>query len=177
MKKIALGLVFFLAITLHSFAQEKTLTESITHYLNINGTKEQYNHAVTSLVDMLKKQYASKNVPGNVWEELNAEKPKAINQIKAMLASAYRSHFDKTEINEMIEFYESPTGRQMVKDQTQLSQEDRDNMAKFYNTETGKKILDKSDSLNKMVSEISESWSRNLYVEMTDKLAAKGYAL
>ncbi|WP_010522118.1 DUF2059 domain-containing protein [Aquimarina agarivorans] len=177
MKNRFIGLVLFFIISLQSIAQQPTLTESVTQYLNINGTTEQYEHAVSSLLVMLKQQYASKNVPDTVWDELSQHKPTAINQIKAMLVSAYRSHFDQVEINDMIDFYKTPTGQQMIKDQTKLTQEDRDKMSFFYNSPTGKKILDESDALNKSVSEISENWSRGLYKSMTALLAEKGYVL
>ncbi len=177
MKYKCFSLVLFLIFSLQSVAQESTLTESVTRYLNINGTTEQYEHAVSSLLVMLKQQYASKNVPDTVWEELSEQKPTAINQIKAMLVSTYRSHFDQVEINDMIKFYETPTGQQMIKDQTKLTQDDRDKMAFFYNSSTGKKILQESDVLNQSVSEISENWSRALYKSMTTRLAEKGYDL
>ncbi len=177
MKYKCLSLVLFLVLSLQSIAQETTLTESVTQYLNINGTTEQYEHAVSSLLVMLKQQYASKNVPEEVWEELSKQKPTAINQIKAMLVSTYRTHFDQIEINDMIKFYKTPTGQQMIKDQTKLTQNDRDKMAFFYNSATGQKILQESDALNQSVSEISENWSRGLYKSMTSKLAEQGYDL
>ncbi|WP_010177401.1 DUF2059 domain-containing protein [Aquimarina agarilytica] len=177
MKFKCFSLVLFLILSLQSTAQQSTLTESITQYLNINGTTEQYEHAVSSLLVMLKQQYVSKNVPETVWEELNQQKPTAINQIKAMLVSAYRTHFDQTEVNDMIEFYKTPTGQQMITDQTKLTQDDRDKMSFFYNSPTGKKILEESDALNQSVSEISENWSRALYKSMTARLTEKGYDL
>ena len=158
-------------------AQERNFTESINHYININGTTEQYSDAIDQLYIMLGKQYSDKNVPESVWSELKQEKGQALNQIKVMLASAYRSHFDHEDINTMIEFYESPAGRQYKVDPVQLSEDQKDQITFFYDSDTGKKLKNQSQSLNEMVSQISESWSSQLYLNSKEKLAAKGFQL
>jgi len=158
-------------------AQERNFTESINHYININGTTEQYSDAIDQLYIMLGKQYVDKNVPESVWNELKQEKGQALNQIKVMLASAYRSHFDHDNIKDLIEFYESPAGRQYKVDPVQLSIEQKDQITLFYDSVTGRKLKQQSVSLNEMVGQISQSWSTQLYLSMKEKLAAKGYEL
>ena len=177
MKKIILSfLVGFLSFS--TIAQkERNFTESINYYLSINGTEDQYKNAIDQLFVMLKQQYADKNIGENVWEELQAGNENSLNQIKVMLASAYRSHFDHEDLKNMIEFYESPAGRQLIVDPTAMNQDQKDKMTLFYGTPTGVKINEQKQSLHEMVAQISESWSSQLYLNMKEKLAVKGYEL
>ncbi len=177
MKKILLILIAFALASTQLFAQERTFTSSINHYININGTSEQYSDAIDQLFVMLKQQYVSQNVAATTWTELEGEKQNSLNQIKVMLASAYRSHFDHEDINNLIDFYESPAGRQYKVDPVQLSEEQKDQITLFYQSETGKKLKQQSVSLNEMVGQISQSWSTQLYLSMKEKLAAKGHQI
>ena len=177
MKKIFLTLVAFAFISTQAFSQERTFTSSINHYININGTSEQYSDAIDQLFVMLKKQYGSQGVEASTWSELEEGKENSLNQIKVMLASAYRSHFDHDNIKDLIEFYESPAGRQYKVDPVQLSIEQKDQITLFYDSVTGRKLKQQSVSLNEMVGQISQSWSTQLYLSMKEKLAAKGYEL
>jgi len=177
MKNTFLRLIVFVFICSQAIAQERTFTASINHYININGTSEQYSDAIDQLFIMLKKQYDSKKVDQATWSELETEKENALNQIKVMLASAYRSHFDHDNINDLINFYESPAGRQYKVDSVQLTEFQKDQITFFYQSDTGKKLQEQSTSLNKTVSQISESWSSQLYLKMKSKLANKGYEL
>ena len=179
MKKIFLPLIIsFFCISM--IAQEKrTFTESINYYLTINGTEKQYSSAIDQLFVMLKQQYADKNVDAAVWSALESEEEKelALNQIKVMLASAYRSHFESDDLEGMIEFYESPAGKQLLVDPTAMSQEQKDKMTIFYGTPAGIKLNEQKQSLAEMISQISESWSSRLYLSTKEKLATKGYDL
>jgi len=177
MKNIFLTLGATLFFCFQLVAQERNFTESINHYININGTSEQYSDAIDQLFIMLGKQYESKQVPTSVWDELKQEKNQSLSQIKVMLASAYRSHFDHDDIKALINFYESPAGRQYKVDPRQLSEEQKDQITLFYESYTGKKLKNQSQSLNEMVSQISESWSSQLYLGMKEKLTVKGFEL
>lgn len=177
MKKIFLTLVTLITISFQGMAQERNFTESINHYISINGTSEQYSDAIDQLFVMLKQQYQGVNVTEMVWDELKLEKEGSLNQIKVMLASAYRSHFEHDDIKAMIEFYETPAGRQFAVDPVQLSLEQKDEVTFFYNSYAGKKLQNQSESLKEMVGQISESWSSQLYMKTKEKLAVKGYEL
>ena len=175
MKKVFLALVTLFGVYFQGVAQERNFTESINHYISINGTSEQYSNAIDQLFVMLNQQYQGEAVPQAVWDELKLEKERSLNQILVMLASAYRSHFEHDDIKDMIKFYESPAGRQFLVDPVQLSEAQKDKVTLFYNSYTGKKLQNQSQSLKEMVSQISESWSSQLYMNTKEKLAVKGY--
>lgn len=177
MKKVFFTLVTIVCVYFQGVAQERNFTESINHYISINGTSKQYSDAIDQLFIMLNQQYQGHQITETVWNELKTEKQASLNQIMVMLASAYRSHFEHDDIKEMIVFYESPAGRQLLVDPVQLTTEQKDQVTFFYDSYTGKKLQNQSQSLKEMVSQISESWSSQLYMKMKEKLAVKGYEL
>ncbi len=157
-------------------AQEKrTFAESIHYYIDINGTSEQYDEAIDQLFIMLQNQYEDQQVPEETWEELKTEKQAALSQIKLMLASAYRTHFNHNQIKDCITFYESSAAKQYIEDPTQLSVDDRKTIGDFYNSETGHILQEKASILSKECASISENWSSQLYIKMKEKLSEKGY--
>ena len=169
--------IVFLFFSAGIKAQKTTYVEDTMKYLELNGTTKQYNQAVDQLFVMLKQQYATANIPDTVWAELETVKPQELIKIKSLLVSAYRGNFSQEEVQEMIEFYDSPAGRQLVVDPTAMSSEQKDAFTLFTQSEIGKKIGTSKESLSLMVSEVSELWSRDLYKNITEQLQSKGYAM
>ncbi|TVZ22750.1 hypothetical protein JM84_1660 [Dokdonia sp. Hel_I_63] len=175
MKKLYIAL--FLLTSLSGYAQEKTYHEEVLRYFQVNGTADQYSNATKGLFDLLKNQYASKNVPEAVWNELKTETPKQVDRVLNMLVSAYRGSYNQEDIQNMLAFYETDAGRQTLTDKTALNYEQQKEIAVFYNTPTGQKILTVEPDIAQNIGEISEIWSRDLYRMMVDKLAEKGYTM
>ena len=175
MKKLLLA-IFFIS-TLSIQAQETSYHEDVLAYFKVNGTEAQYSNATQGLFDLLKKQYASQNVPDAVWTELQEDNPKQVSRILNMLVSAYRGTYSHDDIKNMLAFYETGTGRQLLADRTALSYEQQKEASVFYNTPTGQKILMAEPDIAQNIGEISQIWSRDLYRSMVDKLAEKGYTM
>lgn len=175
MKKLLI--ILLLTMSFSSIAQEQSYHQEILKYFKINGTEVQYTNATTGLFDLLKRQYESKNVPSAVWTELEEEIPQAVDRILNMLVSAYRGSYNQEDIQNMLAFYETSTGSQLLKDKTALTSDQQKEASNFYNSTTGQKILESEEKIGKNISEISEIWSRDLYKMMVDKLAEKGYTM
>ncbi len=175
MRNRVFGLTLFL-VTI-ACVQQTSYQEELIKYFELNGTEKQYNAAIDQMFQLLKNQYNSQNVPENVWQELQEEKPLALDQIKLMLVPAYQSNFTQEDIQQLIAFYESDTGKQVVKDQASLTETQKEEFTSFLNSEIGLKVQDKSEALRKMVGEVSESWSSKLYRDMVEKLKAKGFTV
>ncbi|MFD0860721.1 DUF2059 domain-containing protein [Sungkyunkwania multivorans] len=171
--------LFFLVaiLPLISFAQtnSSSFVDNTLHYLRVNGTQELYEDAVDQLFVLLKQQYASQNVPESVWTELKESKTKSVNDLKAIMVSAYRAHFNNEDIKNMIAFYESDAGQQLKADRSKLTDEQRREVGVFYKTVAGQKIIDTQAELTKIVGQISQDWSSALYREMTGRLKEKGF--
>lgn len=149
--------------------------DKVIRYFEINGTENQYSMAIDQMFELLKNQYSAQQVPENVWSELQDHKVTALKDIKSLLVPVYQTNFEQEEIEQLILFYESATGKQVAKDQSSLTEKQKEEFAKFLVSEVGKKVQDRSETLQKMVGEVSESWSSKLYNEMVQKLNKKGF--
>lgn len=175
MKKLLIALFFTISLT--TIGQERAYHEDVLEYLEVNGTKAQYANAIDGLFELLKKQYAGVDVPETAWAELKEESPKQVDRILAMLVSAYRGTYEQEDIQNMLAFYKTDTGAQLLSDKTALNYDQQKEAAVFYNTVTGQKILSSEQQIGSRVGEVSEIWSRDLYRNMIDKLAEKGFMM
>ena len=174
-KKLLYIALFMCATTV--FSQQQSYRQAVLNYLEVNGTTQQYQQAVEQLFELLQQQFKDQDVPEAVWTELKKEGQPALQQIKAMLVSAYRGTFDGQEINDMLQFYGTAAGKQLTHDQTAMTENQKQEMANFFNTPTGQKILSSQQEISEKVGEVSEIWSRELYIRMIDKLAEQGFIL
>jgi len=175
MKIKSLLLTVFSLFCFSMIGQELSRQESIIKYLTINGTHAQYESAYDQMFDVLEQQFKGANVPAEVWTEVKSNKPMAINQVVSMLASAYRDSFNKNDINNLIDFYSTGTGQQVLQDPTKLTKEQNQELANFHGSVTGTKMFEVRPKLEKDIAQISEYWSRDLYKSTMDALLAKGY--
>jgi len=144
-------------------AQETDFTSEVATYLESNGTLDQYEYAYEELLKMLVKQYPKSESTANGWEYLQNNKKEAISEIQMELVPIYQQHFERSEIKEMTKFYQSPTGKQLTLDRSQMTTLQKEELNTFYNSVLGKKIIAKQTVLTQSISEISERWSRDLY--------------
>jgi len=146
-----------------AIAQEKPDEELVRHYLEANGSLHQYEFAYDQLLVMLNGQYAPNEANVDGWQYLKENKDEAITEMQSLLVPIYQSHFSTSDLTQMIAFYQTDTGRQMLKDRTQMSDTQKSKLNSYYNTEVGRKIIGKQDILSGAIGTASENWSRNLY--------------
>ena len=178
MKKFILPFLF-LIITSFTFAQSETVvdpySESVKQCLINNGTRDYYSTVVDEMFTMLQKQYAEKNVPESVWTELKDVKTETLNELSQMVVSAYRGHYTQDDLNKMNAMFTTETGKKMFKDPKSLTEPEKFKVNDFYNSEVGQKIIGSQESMNKIMSQVSEMWSSDLYQSVIAKLDEKGY--
>lgn len=175
MKKLLLSI--FILTSLSATAQDVSYHSIALKYLQTNGTATQYEGAIDQLFGLLKKQYAASNISEETWASLRSEASGEVDRILNMLVSAYRGTYEKEDLINMLAFYETPTGKQLLLDRTGLTHTQRQEAAAFFNSPSGQKIVTSEKEVGSRVSEVSELWSRDLYRNMTDKLAEKGFTL
>ncbi|WP_046758338.1 DUF2059 domain-containing protein [Kordia jejudonensis] len=176
MKNLCIAILFLCSLQ-HTVAQTDPYVENVKHYLAINGTQQQYEGAVDGMFTMLRKQFEAYKIPEAVWKELESVKSTQVDEVKAILVSAYKAYFSLNDIKNMIVFYESAAAKQMLADTTKLTNVQRQQIGNFYDSETGQKIIASKDGLAKIEGEISMQWSGELYKSVLNKLAEKGYSL
>ncbi|WP_040560030.1 DUF2059 domain-containing protein [Kordia algicida OT-1] len=176
MKKILIAAILFVSVYT-STAQTDPYVDNVKHYLTINGTQQQYEGAIDAMFDMLKKQFKSYDIPETVWKELQSDKKAQVEDVKAILVSAYKAYFTLNDIKKMTVFYESAAAKQMLADASKLTSKQREQIGNFYDSETGQKMIASKDGLAEIEGEISMQWSGELYKNVLRKLAEKGYSL
>ncbi|MDX1774734.1 DUF2059 domain-containing protein [Oceanihabitans sediminis] len=176
MKKLY-TLVLALLISFASFSQVDAYSEEVKKCINSNGTIGYYENVVDQMFAMLEQQYASQNVPESVWDELKGHKKASLEELSQMLVSAYRGHFTHQDVKNMNALYATKAGKNMFKEEGNLTEEDKEALTVFYRSETGQKITGSQDSMNEAMSKISEMWSRDFYRSVVEKLSEKGYNL
>lgn len=175
MKKILLSI--FILVSLIANAQEVSYHQLALKYLQTNGTVTQYEGAIDQLFSLLRQQYSGKNIPDTTWTVLRSDSSQEVDRVLNMLVSAYRGTYEKLDLVNMLAFYDTGAGKQLLEDKTALSYEQRKEASVFYNSPTGQKILSSEQAVGSRVAEVSEIWSRDLFRNITDKLAAKGFTL
>jgi len=171
---------FFL--TLFSFVcfsvvgQVDAFQQDIINYLKINGTQQQYSGAYDEMFDVLKRNFASANVPEKVWEELKTDKKESLEEVTNFLTFAYRKHFTQEEINAMMNFYSTSAAQKMVQQTGDLTEQDHQKIAAYYESDVAKKLDSKKAELAEDIAEISSHWSRDLFAAKMSELIKRGYA-
>lgn len=169
-------LLLFLTFSATSFAQVDDYSEDVKKCITSNGTMSYYENVMDQMYDMLKVQFTDANVPDAIWTEVRKGKKGAMNELAQMIVSAYRGHFTHQDVKNMNTLYASKAGKNMFKNNA-LSEGDKIVLNKFYETETGKKIIGSQDSITEAMSKISEIWSSGVYRGVISQLSEKGYNL
>jgi len=175
--KTIVSLLLLITISLSSFSQTDPYSEDVKICVKQNGTYDYYADVVDKMFIMLKQQYASKNVPVNVWKEVETVKSGSMDELSQMLVSAYRGYFSHDDVKKMNVLYASDAGQRMVNDAQNLSESNKVVLGQFYESDTGQKILESQDEMNKLMSKISEMWSSDMYRNVVAKLSEKGFTL
>lgn len=176
MKKLLL-IITLLLTTSMSFSQTDVYSEDIKTMIKRNGVHTYYANVVDEMFAMLKKQFASKNVPEDVWTDMEDVKKLEMDELSQMLVSAYRGYLSHKDVQELNAMYYTEAGKTMVFDAQNLSDDHRRELSGFYNTETGQKLLTAQPEIDKLMSKISEMWSSSMYKNVVKRLADRGFTL
>ena len=175
--KTFLSIFILLTVSITSFSQTDTYSEDVKICIKQNGTYDYYSNVVDQMFTMLKQQYASKNVPQSIWTEVEGVKSDSMDELSQMLVSAYSGYFSHDDIKKMKTLYKSNAGQTMVHDANNLSESDKEALSKFYESDTGQKILGSQDDMNKLMGKISEMWSSDMYRKVVAQLSDRGFTL
>lgn len=143
-------LFLFLFITLYTQAQAQNTTydKDVKHFIEINGTLDQYYGAIGQLSELLKSQYQDANVTESDWKEIDNLAQNSIASLSDDLVIVYKKFFTHAEIIELNKHYENEIMQRFVKNVVSLTDASQD---------------------------ASVVWSRSLYNELTDYLDQKAY--
>ena len=118
---LTFSLLVFLSLT--SFSQEdKQYTKTLNKMFEVSGTEESYQVAIKQMFTIFKQQYPSVEV--EIWTDLEKEFSKtSLNELTKMLAPVYSKYMSLEDLNELIKFYNTPTGKKYAKSTPLIMQE------------------------------------------------------
>ena len=163
MRNVVLSICFLMCLPLGAVAQEGEFADEVKTYLSYNGTLGQYEYAYDGLLKMLQNQHPETDENKEGWAYLKENKVKSVNAMMALLTPVYQKHFERDEIAQMTNFYQSETGKQLINDRSQMTEVQKEELNAYYNSKLGQKVMSKQTILSQEISKISENWSRDLY--------------
>ena len=131
MKRIAIRFIagLFLAAAVLSPAHADEHREDIIKLVEMTGTLQIVDQMITTtipqLLDLLRA--ANSSIPGTVMRELGkvieSEFRRSLPEMLDGLVILYEATFSPEEINDLIVFYQSPTGKKIIETMPQLTRQ------------------------------------------------------
>jgi len=135
MKKGILFLIFLAVLTnVHS----QTKQDDIRHLLEITGSAQLGIQVMNSMIPQFKEIFP--DVPNSFWEDFmnEVESDDLIN----LIIPIYDAHLTQSEIKDIIAFYETDSGKKLIKKLPLITQESMD-IGQAWGTMIGIKIQEK----------------------------------
>lgn len=147
MKKILFVVFIISTVAVTVNAQSKTYPATLKKYMEVSGSMGAFKSAVTSMMGNFKTM--NNVVPDEVWKDLEAEfLGTSIDDLVTMLAPVYEKHLTEADLNEVI---------------------------KFYSSSTGKKLAEKTPAIMQESMAAGQAWGQVVAEKVLTKLKEKGY--
>jgi uncharacterized protein len=113
MKKSLLILLFAVTTSVAASAQSKTYPATLKKYLEASGSMTNFKSAVSSMMGSFRSM--NNTVPDEVWKELEKEfLGTSLDDLVTMLTPVYEKHMTEGDLNDVIKFYNSPSGKKLA---------------------------------------------------------------
>lgn len=159
MKKLVLLSIITIAFVMGSMAQDKI--SDIKRLLEVMNSEQMSEAMLNSMVPVLKQQINSRIKENSAKKKIDKmmddftdammeemkELSRKLNDVE--LVNIYDKHFTQGEIQDLIEFYESPTGKKILEKNPEITKELMSSMMTKYMPEIQK-------NLNKKLEELKE---------------------
>ena len=145
MSKWIFTCVFLLGLSLFSpavFGQTASFKKTCKKYFKITGSEENFKSVLKNMIKMYKESETMSIVPAEVWDEMEKDMIKEMDDLYDKIAVIYDKHFTEDDLKAIIAFYESPIGKKMVKEMPEIMQESMD-VGRIWGEEIGRKIGEK----------------------------------
>ncbi len=130
-KKLLLAICFVMLTSAFAFADETGEKKAVMKLLEITNARNMTDQLMKSMEAMMSRQFeaAAADLPPEGREALEAVRKDSMkwlfdnlswDQMRDMYIDIYSQVFTEDEINELVQFYESPLGRKMLKKMPEL---------------------------------------------------------
>lgn len=148
MKKIVL--IGFLAFSAMGWSQTKD--EKIKELMEVMGTKNNMNNVLNNMVTQYKSIYPQ--ISEEYWKKTISDEN--VNDLLNKMTPLYSKYYTEKEINDLVAFYKTPTGKKMVETMPQLMNESMA-IGQKWGTDIASKVQTELGS--QMVTTEGESYS------------------
>lgn len=123
MKKILSTLAFTILLISATYGQvDKDYAKSLRKMFKVSGTEETYQTIIQQMFGMFKQQYPQ--VEEEIWDEFEKEFSKtSLDDLTEMLVPVYSKYLTIEDLEAMIEFYSTPTGKKFARNTPMITQE------------------------------------------------------
>lgn len=148
MKKILSTLALVLIISSTAFCQtDKEYSETLKKFFEISDNNTTSNVAIEQMIEIFKPQYP--NIDTNEWDKILKDFfQKSINQYIEISIPIYQKHLSKSDLEEIIKFYQSPIGQKFSQSNALITKELM-TISQQWGMELSKKLIEEIEKANK----------------------------
>ena len=123
MKKIISTLALLLIVSTTAFCQtDKEYSETLKKYFEVSGNKATADVALEQMIDIFKPQYP--NIKENEWEKIYQDVvQESMNRFIEMNIPIYQKFLSKSDLEDIIKFYKTPTGQKFAQSNALITKE------------------------------------------------------
>lgn len=129
MKKLFLLSILTIAFTTNAVAQDKI--SDIKYLLELINSEQVSDAMINSMIPVLKQQVGEKIKENNAKEKFDRTMDAMMDEVEELsnklvnveLVNIYEKHFTHEEIKDLIKFYESPTGKKILEKSPEITKE------------------------------------------------------
>ena len=123
MKKIISTLALLLIVSTTAFCQtDKEYSETLKKYFEVSGNKATADVALEQMIDIFKPQYP--NIKENEWKKIYQDVvQESMNQFIEMNIPIYQKFLSKSDLEEIIKFYQTPIGQKFSQSNALITKE------------------------------------------------------
>ncbi len=146
--KIILIIILFLTLSNQiSFSQSDSFNVKLKTLIELNGGEKAFKSAVNMMLSQFKN--SKSNVPEEFWDDFEKEMlTTSIDDLVQLIAPVYNKYLTEKELDDIIN---------------------------FYNTPTGKKFGDLTPSITQETMVAGQEWGMKIGQKIADRLKEEGY--
>lgn len=148
MKKIISTLALILIVSSTAFSQtDKEYSETLKKFFEISGNNAVSNTAIEQMIEIFKPQYP--NIDANEWDKIIKDfVQKSMSEYIEISMPIYQKHLSKSDLEEIIKFYQSPVGQKFSEKNALITKEVM-SISQKWGMELSKKLIEEIEKANK----------------------------
>ena len=148
MKKIISTLALILIISSTAFSQtDKEYSQTLKKFFEISGNNATANAGLEQMIEIFKPQFP--NIDAKEWDKIyNDVIKESMNEYIEISIPIYQKYLSKSDLEEMIKFYQTPIGQKFSQSNTLITK-DLMSVSQKWGMDLSKKMFETIQKANK----------------------------